>query len=71
VPGYVSVTISTDGFSAEIRHNRSHMTTSNAVPLRKKIAFAYGVDDSLVLGGPDWIDQRIYYIVGRATSISR
>jgi uncharacterized protein (TIGR03435 family) len=65
VPGYLSVTISTDGFSAEIRHNTSHMMTSNATPLRKQVAFAYGVDDSLVLGGPDWIDQRIYYIVGR------
>jgi uncharacterized protein (TIGR03435 family) len=65
VTRYLSVTISTDGFSAEIRHNQSHMMTSNGTPLRKSIAFAYDVDASLVLGGPEWIDQRIYYIVGR------
>jgi uncharacterized protein (TIGR03435 family) len=42
--------------------------TSNRQTLRRSIAFAYNVDPFCVIGGPGWLDQRLYYITARLPS---
>jgi uncharacterized protein (TIGR03435 family) len=65
---YEWVLISTQGFPASIRQDRSHTMTSNRQTLRRSIAFAYNVDPSRVVAGPSWLDQRLYYITARLPS---
>jgi uncharacterized protein (TIGR03435 family) len=62
---YEWVLISTVGFPASIRQQRSRTMTSNRQTLRRSIAFAYDVDPFRVIGGPGWLDQRLYYITAR------
>ena len=61
---YESVLISTQGFPASIRRDDSGTTHSWRL-VRREIAFAYNVSTSRVLGGPEWLDQQLYYITAR------
>lgn len=61
---YEWVLISTQGFPDSIRRDNSS-TANSWQSMRRGIAFAYNVSLSRVLGGPDWLDQRLYYITAR------
>ncbi len=44
--------------------------TTTRVPLRAVIAMAYGVDKSLVIGAPDWLNRPLYDITAHTTYIA-
>lgn len=45
--------------------------TTTRVPLRDVIAMAYGVDKSLVVGGPGWLDKPLYDITAHSAAVTR
>jgi bla regulator protein BlaR1 len=47
--------------------NKDGRFVAQRVPLRAVISFAYGVDGSRVVGGPEWLDQPLYDVVGNSS----
>jgi uncharacterized protein (TIGR03435 family) len=64
------VKTATDGKEQYITMKPDGTFTTTRIPLRGVIAAAYGVDQSRVVGGADWLDQPLYDIAAHMANAS-